>query len=93
LNTRSGGASGGVFDEAGRKRISEAAKQSYRSTNRALRSMGESSAVSRLTEPEVREMRDAYASGRESQRGLARRFGVHRNTVWKIVARHYWPHI
>lgn len=92
LNTRSGGGGGGAFDDAGRKRLSEAGKRSYQSSDRALGCRGEAGGNSRLKEPEVLAMRAAYVAGGVTHRELADRFGVDRTTVGKIIARQLWPY-
>lgn len=47
--------------------------------------MGEQHGRSRLTDTEVAEARQAYASGSASQRELARRYGVTQRAIWQIV--------
>lgn len=93
LNTRSGGGGGGTFDAEGRKRLSEAGKRSYQTSDRAIACRGEMGGNSRLKEAQVKEIRAAYESGGVTHRSLAARFDVDRTTVGKIISRQLWPHI
>ena len=47
----------------------------------------------RLTEDQVRAIRDEYARGEGSYKGLARRYGVHYSTIGYIVQRKTWQDI
>jgi len=47
----------------------------------------------KLTEDDVREIRRLYATGKFSQRVLARRFGVSQATISLIVQRKIWKHV
>lgn len=47
----------------------------------------------KLSEQDVREIRQLYAVGDVSQRELAKRYGVNQSTLWKILHRKNWTHI
>ena len=55
-------------------------------------SRGEHRHWARLTEPQVRQIRELRASGR-TQPGLAREFGVSRAAIGLIVQRKRWKHV
>lgn len=54
---------------------------------------GERSAMSRLTDAQVVEMRAMHATGRHAQAQLADRFGVGKSTVQAIVSKRTWKHV
>jgi hypothetical protein len=54
---------------------------------------GERSLASRLTEAEVRQIRDRHAAGGVSRSDLAAVFGVSPSLVWLIVKRRIWRHV
>jgi DNA-binding MarR family transcriptional regulator len=54
---------------------------------------GECHGRSKLTAPQVLEIRQLYADGKFSTRQLAKRFGVAQTTIAKIVSRTGWKHI
>ena len=54
---------------------------------------GEDNGSSKLTESEVREMRQLHASGKMGYRRLAVRFRVSRQVVGLIVQRRSWAHV
>lgn len=47
----------------------------------------------KLTEADVRLIRDLYASGGATYRGLAADFGINPMSVWAVVARKSWRHV
>jgi hypothetical protein len=53
---------------------------------------GEATYNHRLTEQEVRIIRDRYAAG-ESQYKLCDEYDVSQHTIWSIVKRHSWRHV
>jgi hypothetical protein len=55
-------------------------------------STGESNGFSKLTEQQVREMRQRFANG-EKRASLAKSFGIDPTNVWLIVKRKAWRHI
>ena len=57
------------------------------------RTRGSRSAVAKLTEQKVVEMREAYATGMVLQRELADKYGISGPTVSMIVNRKAWAHI
>lgn len=54
---------------------------------------GSGHGLSKLTEPDVAEIRRLYASGHYLQREIAERFGVNPGTVSGIVGRRSWRHV
>lgn len=48
---------------------------------------------SKLTPEMVLEIRDCYREKRQTVKALARKFGVHRNTIWNVISRNNWSHI
>lgn len=54
---------------------------------------GEKTGTSRLTEEEVRAIREEYFSDSCDQRGLARKYGVCQATIQSIVTYQYWRHL
>jgi hypothetical protein len=59
---------------------------------RCVRARGERAANARLSEAQVREIRQRVASG-ETKSGVARTFGVTSHNVRAIVARKSWRHV
>ena len=57
------------------------------------RRKGERHSNHKLTDTQVREIRDLYAQGGISHSQLARQFGVNRGTIQFILARKTWTHI
>jgi hypothetical protein len=55
--------------------------------------LGESHPNSKLTEQDVRQIRDRYASGNVSQQSLADEFGVTQVNISSIILRKSWGHI
>ena len=49
--------------------------------------------ASKLTEDDVRRIRDRYATGTISQRALAAEYSVHPSLIGFIVRRKYWQHV
>jgi len=54
---------------------------------------GERVASAKFTESQVQDIREAHASRRIGQRGLARKYGVHRATIGDIVTKRQWKHV
>lgn len=54
---------------------------------------GEKARHSKLTTEQVLEIREAYASGRNTQVELARIYGIHKRNIWMITSRKVWKHI
>ena len=54
---------------------------------------GESNSSAKLTDEDVRKIRQLYATGNYSQPQLAAKFGVKQVTIWHIIHRHNWKHI
>jgi HNH endonuclease/helix-turn-helix protein len=54
---------------------------------------GEDSVSSKLTEVEVREIKETYAAGGITHRELAKRYGVSRPHIGDIINGSRWPHI
>lgn len=50
-------------------------------------------ATTKLTEPDVREIRKRYAAGGVSQAALAREFGVSAATIGDLIAGRTWRHV
>lgn len=55
--------------------------------------IGEKNPAAKLSATAVREMRERYGAGKNSQQALAREYGVDRSTVRDIVRRKRWAHI
>jgi len=53
---------------------------------------GSANGFSKLTEAQVLEIRSRHAAG-ETQRALAKHFGLNANHVWDIVHRRRWAHV
>lgn len=66
-----------------------------RDDNRSLGTYGrgETHTQAKLTESQVRAIRERYAAGGVLQRELAAEFGVGEITVWGIVNRRTWTHV
>ena len=54
---------------------------------------GEAHGSARLTEADVRAIRELYAAGGITQREIAKRFGIHQIHVSQIVTRKNWKHV
>jgi IS30 family transposase len=54
---------------------------------------GERNGRSKLTDGQVREIREIYAAGEVSQELLAKQFGVCQSSICRIVRREWWSHI
>lgn len=54
---------------------------------------GEESAVSKLTENDVKEIRSLYSSGNYSQNDLAKKYNISQTTVWRVINRTNWQHV
>lgn len=54
---------------------------------------GEKHHLAKLTDSDVIAIRNSYAAGENSQRGLARAYGVSQGTIWHIVNGTHWSHI
>lgn len=57
------------------------------------RPKGSGHAHAKLTEDQVREIRDIYARGGITKIGIARAFGLHHSTVLNILSRKGWRHV
>lgn len=62
-------------------------------THNILDNRGERCAMSKLTEPEVREIRRLWATGEHRQWALAERFGVTQSTISHIVLLKSWKYL
>jgi hypothetical protein len=54
---------------------------------------GERHPMAKLTEQDVRDIRAAYADGRDTTVGLAARYGVSNQLISRIIARGIWKHV
>jgi hypothetical protein len=54
---------------------------------------GEAHGSAKLTETQVSEIRHLANVGALTRRAIARRYAVHPNTVWQILARKRWKHV
>lgn len=54
---------------------------------------GEGMTTAKLTETDVREIRELYATGKYYQRQLANMFGVTQSNIWCVVSRQTWKHV
>lgn len=54
---------------------------------------GERNGRAKLTEAQVREIRQAYATGNITQKALARQFCVSQDTIWSALKADKWKHI
>lgn len=54
---------------------------------------GELDAMAKLTEVQVREIRELYAAGGVTQRQLAGRFGVRQMCISRVISRKRWAHV
>ena len=54
---------------------------------------GERVASAKLTEPQVRAIRERYAAGAATQWELAHEYGVHQAAIWRIVRGRTWKHV
>lgn len=54
---------------------------------------GEKHPLARLTEADVRSIRNLYATGKYSHGRLGREFMVHRETIGSVVRRESWRHV
>ena len=54
---------------------------------------GEKNARSKLTEQQVREIREKYAKGNTTQKRLADEYGMERSGINGVVNRHNWKHL
>ena len=52
---------------------------------------GEDNGYAKLTDNQVREIRQL--AGSKSQRAIAKEFGVHQGSVWRIIHRKSWAHV
>jgi hypothetical protein len=60
---------------------------------RAVHPVGENSGSAKLTEVDVREIRNLYDSNQMNQAELARKYGVNFTTISSIVKRKTWTHV
>lgn len=61
--------------------------------NKGRATIGEKSSNAKLTERQVREIRDKYATGEYMQKDLAPLYGVTKGNILAIVRRRSWKHI
>ena len=61
-------------------------------TSRNTGNKGETNSQAKLTEQQVRDIRNQYAEG-DQLRTIARRYGVHDATIKLIVQRKNWAHV
>lgn len=54
---------------------------------------GQGNPYARLTDGQVREIREVYARGGRTQTGIAEQFGIDQTTVSDIVTRRRWRHV
>lgn len=54
---------------------------------------GEKSSQSKLTEAQVREIRQRYAAGGITQHQLAEMYGIAQSRVREIICRKAWKHV
>lgn len=54
---------------------------------------GERNGFSKLDEASVKEIREAWHGRELNQRQLARKYGVDRNQIHRIIHREYWKHV
>jgi len=64
-----------------------------RYTQHRKRYRGMDSKRAKLTDDEIREIRDLYASGRLTQTRLAERFNTSQSNISVIVLRQHWAHL
>lgn len=93
LNSRSGGARGGSFDDRSRQRLSASNKRAFAQPEWVGKRQGENSPTARLTTEKVLEMRRIRDETAATHRTLAEMFGVDRTTVGKILSRALWSHV
>lgn len=55
--------------------------------------VGELNPAAKLTEAQVRAIREEYATGGMSQPKLAKKYGVWLNVIWLIIHRRKWNHV
>jgi hypothetical protein len=63
------------------------------SRNRQPPRHGEANSRSKLTELEVRSIRERYAKGDISQRELAQTYGVHHSAIYRIIHHKRWDYL
>lgn len=69
-------------------------KDTYaRGRKQAARCFGEHNGQSKLTAPQVREIRKRYNLGGVTYKDLAREFGVHHTTLGLLIKRKTWAHL
>jgi hypothetical protein len=71
----------------------EMCRRCHRRLDDALMPRGAKHGMAKLSEAEVREIRELYASGQWSHRRLAGRFAVSRNHIGQIVRRRVWKEV
>lgn len=54
---------------------------------------GERGGLAKLTEPQVREIRERYANGEGTYLALAREYGIAKKNIGAIVRRETWRHV
>lgn len=63
-----------------------------RQANGCLITRGENVHTASLTEAQIPEIRSAAAAG-ETQRSIAKRYGVRQSAIWMIIHRRSWAHV
>lgn|SRR5699024_7690809 len=58
-----------------------------------LRVVGDRHHYSKLTEKDVRDIRNIYAKGGTTHRNLAKEYNVHRRTIERVINKRFWKHI
>jgi hypothetical protein len=69
-----------------------AALRRAKDAQRGREPRGEQNGAAKLTEAQVRKIRDLHADG-ERPSVLALRFAVERTTIWHILTRRTWRHV
>jgi hypothetical protein len=57
------------------------------------RAAGERNGLAKLTEKDVRGIVAEYEAGGTSQRKMAEKYGLHENTIFKLVNKRLWAHL
>lgn len=73
--------------------IGTAAENKADMTAKGRQARGENQHLAKLTEAQVREIRDQHAAGTCDQRRFAELFGVNRKTINQVVNRQTWKHL
>ena len=60
---------------------------------RGNQAKGEKQGLAKLTEQQIREIREKYQKGNTSQYKLADEYGVHQATIYRIITHTTWKHL